>query len=194
MWGHLTEKVDVFGFGVVALEIISGRPNSDLSLEDEQIYLLGWAWKLHEANRELELVDEELSEFDESELKRVMRVALLCTQTSSTQRPSMSRVVAMLSGDLEVSGVINRPEYLTFFEFDDSTTFESATQTSILSSSSPLDSSPMLHTIIRLNADVILMEDVIVRKFSLWGGEKNASSDMPIFSSFVFQWHVPVVL
>ncbi|KAI3508746.1 hypothetical protein L1887_23759 [Cichorium endivia] len=147
MWGHLTEKVDVFGFGVVALEIISGRPNSDLSLEDEQIYLLGWAWKLHEANRELELVDEELSEFDESELKRVMRVALLCTQTSSTQRPSMSRVVAMLSGDLEVSGVINRPEYLTFFEFDDSTTFESATQTSILSSSSPLDSSPMLHTI-----------------------------------------------
>ncbi|KAI3754022.1 hypothetical protein L2E82_26112 [Cichorium intybus] len=147
MWGHLTEKVDVFGFGVVALEIISGRPNSDLSLEDEQIYLLGWAWKLHEANRELELVDEELSEFDESEVRRVITVALLCTQTSSTQRPSMSRVVAMLSGDLEVSGVINRPEYLTFFEFDDSTTFNSATQTSILSSSSPDDSSPMLHTI-----------------------------------------------
>ncbi|KAI3510101.1 hypothetical protein L1887_25631 [Cichorium endivia] len=147
MWGLLTEKADVFGFGVVALEVIGGRPNSDLSLEDEQIYLLGWAWKLHEANRELELVDEELSEVDEIEVRRVMRVALLCTQTSSTQRPSMSRVVAMLSGDLEVSGVINRPEYLTFFEFDDSTTFNSATQTSILSSSSPDDSSPMLHTI-----------------------------------------------
>ena len=42
MRGHLTEKADVFGFGVVALEIISGRPNSDLSLEDDKIYLLEW--------------------------------------------------------------------------------------------------------------------------------------------------------
>ncbi|KAI3754023.1 hypothetical protein L2E82_26113 [Cichorium intybus] len=147
MWGHLTEKADVFSFGVVALEIISGRPNSDLNLEDEKIYLLGWAWKLHEANRELELVDEELSEFDETEVKRVMRVALLCTQSSITQRPSMSRVVAMLSGDIEVSGVITRPEYLTCFEFDDSTTFKSTTPTSMLSSSSRHDSSSMLHTI-----------------------------------------------
>ncbi|CAI9295303.1 unnamed protein product [Lactuca saligna] len=145
MWGHLTEKADVFGFGVVALEIISGRPNSDSSLEDEKIYLLNWAWKLHEDNRELELVDEELSEFDETEVKRMTRVGLLCTQTSSTQRPSMSRVVAMLSGDIEVSGVITRPEYLTFFEFDDSTTFKSASTTSIIS---PHDSSlPMLHHI-----------------------------------------------
>ncbi|CAH1450900.1 unnamed protein product [Lactuca virosa] len=145
MWGHLTEKADVFGFGVVALEIISGRPNSDSSLEDEKIYLLNWAWKLHEDNRELELVDEELSEFDETEVKRMTRVCLLCTQTSSTQRPSMSRVVAMLSGDIEVTGVITRPEYLTFFEFDDSTTFKSASTTSIIS---PHDSSlPMLHHI-----------------------------------------------
>ncbi|GJU97927.1 probable LRR receptor-like serine/threonine-protein kinase [Tanacetum coccineum] len=61
MRGHLTEKADVFGFGVVALEIISGRPNCDSSLDDEKIYLLEWAWDLHEANNELELVDEVLS-------------------------------------------------------------------------------------------------------------------------------------
>ncbi|KAL4554480.1 hypothetical protein LXL04_039311 [Taraxacum kok-saghyz] len=42
MRGHLTEKADVFGFGVVALEIISGRSNSDSSFEDEKIYLLEW--------------------------------------------------------------------------------------------------------------------------------------------------------
>ncbi|KAG6767146.1 hypothetical protein POTOM_028325 [Populus tomentosa] len=42
MRGHLTEKADVFAFGVVALEIISGRPNSDTSLETEKIYLLEW--------------------------------------------------------------------------------------------------------------------------------------------------------
>lgn len=42
MRGHLTEKVDVFSFGVVLLEIVSGRPNSDSSLEGEKVYLLEW--------------------------------------------------------------------------------------------------------------------------------------------------------
>ena len=42
MRGHLTEKADVFSFGVVALEIVSGRPNSDTSLAEEKAYLLEW--------------------------------------------------------------------------------------------------------------------------------------------------------
>lgn len=42
MRGHLTEKADVFSFGVLALEIVSGRPNSDTSLEGEKMYLLEW--------------------------------------------------------------------------------------------------------------------------------------------------------
>ena len=42
MRGHLTEKADVFAFGVVALEIVSGRPNADSSLVEEEIYLLEW--------------------------------------------------------------------------------------------------------------------------------------------------------
>ena len=45
MRGHLTEKADVFAFGVVALEIVSGRPNYDDSLEAEKKYLLEWVWK-----------------------------------------------------------------------------------------------------------------------------------------------------
>lgn len=44
MRGHLTEKVDVFSFGVVLLEIVSGRPNSDSSLEGDKMYLLEWVW------------------------------------------------------------------------------------------------------------------------------------------------------
>ncbi|KAI3810095.1 hypothetical protein L1987_19703 [Smallanthus sonchifolius] len=160
MRGHLTEKADVFGFGVVALEIISGRSNSDSSLEDEKIYLLEWAWNLHEANSEVELVDEELSEFDQNEVKRVTRIALLCTQTSPMQRPPMSRVVAMLSGDIEAGGLITRPEYLTGFNFKDATTFKSeipssgtnympSTSQSTVSPSTPDDASrPILHSII----------------------------------------------
>ncbi|KAH7557814.1 hypothetical protein JRO89_XS11G0224500 [Xanthoceras sorbifolium] len=121
MRGHLTEKADVFAFGVVALEIVSGRPNSDSSLDEEQVYLLEWAWNLHENNREVELVDSKLPNFNEEEVKRMIRVGLLCTQTLPSLRPPMSRVVAMLCGDLEVSQVTIKPGYLTDWKYDDTT-------------------------------------------------------------------------
>ncbi|XP_062118262.1 probable LRR receptor-like serine/threonine-protein kinase At1g56140 [Humulus lupulus] len=151
MRGHLTEKADVFAFGVVALETISGRPNSAPNLEEEQIYLLGWAWNLQEQNNEADLVDSELSEFDEDEVRRLIRVALLCTQTSPTSRPSMSRVVAMLSGDIEVSTEISRPGYLADWSLDilssilsdvatigtDSTYYDSPASTSMVGDALP---------------------------------------------------------
>lgn len=42
MRGHLTEKADIFGFGVVALEVVCGRRNANESLEPEKVYLLEW--------------------------------------------------------------------------------------------------------------------------------------------------------
>ncbi|XP_020535941.1 probable LRR receptor-like serine/threonine-protein kinase At1g56130 isoform X2 [Jatropha curcas] len=123
MHGHLTEKADIFAFGVVALEVVSGRPNSDPSLGQEMIYLLDWAWHLYENNCTMELVDYRLSEFSEEEVKRLIGVALLCTQTSPNLRPSMSRVVAMLSGDIEVSSVTSRPKYMLHWKFDDISSF-----------------------------------------------------------------------
>nr|XP_018450332.1 PREDICTED: probable LRR receptor-like serine/threonine-protein kinase At1g56140 isoform X2 [Raphanus sativus] len=121
MRGHLTEKTDVYAFGVVALELVSGRPNSDENVEDEKRYLLEWAWDLHEKSREVELIDRELTEFNMEEVKRMIGIALLCTQTSHALRPPMSRVVAMLSGDVEVSDVTSKPGYLTDWRFDDTT-------------------------------------------------------------------------
>ncbi|KAK9223456.1 hypothetical protein WN944_011899 [Citrus x changshan-huyou] len=121
MRGHLTEKADVFSFGVVALEIISGRANSDNSLDMEKIYLLEWAWNLHENNQSLGLVDLTLTEFNDKEALRVIGAALLCTQASPMMRPPMSRVVAMLTGDIEVGTVISKPSYLTDWDFKDIT-------------------------------------------------------------------------
>ncbi|XP_044495500.1 probable LRR receptor-like serine/threonine-protein kinase At1g56130 isoform X2 [Mangifera indica] len=121
MRGHLTEKADVFSFGVVALEIISGRANSDNSLDTEKIYLLEWAWNLHENNRSLGLVDPTLTEFSEDEALRIIGVGLLCTQASPMLRPPMSRVVAMLAGDIEVGTVTSKPSYLTDWDFKDIT-------------------------------------------------------------------------
>lgn len=87
---------------------------------------------MHENNRELELVDSKLSQYSEEEVRRLIGVALLCTQTLPSLRPSMSRVVAMLCGDIEVSTVTSKPGYLTDWKFDDATIFvnENATKTS----------------------------------------------------------------
>nr|XP_028954646.1 probable LRR receptor-like serine/threonine-protein kinase At1g56140 isoform X2 [Malus domestica] len=122
LFGHLTEKADVFGFGVVVLEILSGRPNSYNNLDLEKISLLEWVWALHENDQTLGLVDPRLTKFDETEATRLIRVALMCTQGSPMARPSMSRVVAMLSGDIDVGTVMSKPSYLTDYDFKDVTT------------------------------------------------------------------------
>ncbi|KAG6500487.1 hypothetical protein ZIOFF_040332 [Zingiber officinale] len=116
--GHLTEKADVFAFGVLALEVVSGRPNSD-RLDHETVYLLEWVWNLLENNQKIEVVDRSLTSFDEEEINRVIGVALLCTQASPVHRPPMSRVVAMLVGDLEIMDVTERPSYLLLWQCRD---------------------------------------------------------------------------
>ncbi|KAM4112469.1 hypothetical protein ACJW30_05G142300 [Castanea mollissima] len=112
MRGHLIEKDDVFDFGVVALEILSGRLNLNNSLDTEKIYLLEWI---------LRLVDLTLSKFDENEAARAIAVSLLCTQASPNMRPPMSRVVVMLAGDIEVGIATLKPSYLTDWDFKDIT-------------------------------------------------------------------------
>ncbi|KAL0407104.1 UNVERIFIED_CONTAM: putative LRR receptor-like serine/threonine-protein kinase [Sesamum latifolium] len=130
MRGRLTEKADIFSFGVVALEIVSGRPNFDPSLQHDMRYLLGWAWNLHKNDREIELVDPTLPKYDANTVKKIIDVALLCTQASPALRPSMSRVVAMLTGDVQVPSITSRPGYLTDWKFTDATTFATDAESS----------------------------------------------------------------
>lgn len=66
-------------------------------------------------------MDSRLLDFDEAEATRVIGVALLCTQASPMLRPPMSRVVAMLAGDIEVGTVKSKPSYLTEYNFKDIT-------------------------------------------------------------------------
>ncbi|XP_040382722.1 probable LRR receptor-like serine/threonine-protein kinase At1g56130 isoform X2 [Oryza brachyantha] len=113
MRGHLTEKADVFAFGVVALETVAGRSNTDHSLVEDKTYLFEWAWGLYERDQALEIADPMLEEIDEEEVLRVIRISLLCTQGSPHQRPGMSRVVAMLNRDIPVTDVVTKPSYIT---------------------------------------------------------------------------------
>ncbi|CAL4917215.1 unnamed protein product [Urochloa decumbens] len=96
--GQLSEKVDTYSFGVVVLEILSGRKSNDTRLDPETQYLLEWAWKLYESENLLALVDESLDreEYKPDEVKRIMEIALLCTQSAVAARPTMSEVVVLL--------------------------------------------------------------------------------------------------
>ncbi|CAK9866644.1 unnamed protein product [Sphagnum jensenii] len=104
--GQLTDKVDVFSFGVVALEVISGRKNIDYTLPPNDIYLLDNAWRwFYKSNMIENLMDKELQVHNELELAnitQVVNIALLCLQIEAEKRPSMSRVVGMLKGEMEI--------------------------------------------------------------------------------------------
>nr|CAD1834069.1 unnamed protein product [Ananas comosus var. bracteatus] len=98
MRGYLTDKADVYSFGVVALEIVSGKSNTNYRPE-EFVYLLDWACVLQERGTLLELVDPNLgSEYSKEEALLMLNVALLCANASPTLRPSMSKVVSLLDG------------------------------------------------------------------------------------------------
>ncbi|KQJ97162.1 cysteine-rich receptor-like protein kinase 2 [Brachypodium distachyon] len=96
--GQLSEKVDTYSFGVVILEIISGRKSNDTKLEPETQYLLESAWKLYENENLISLVDGSLDpeEYKPEEIKRIIEIALLCTQSAVASRPTMSEVVVLL--------------------------------------------------------------------------------------------------
>ncbi|KAI3898095.1 hypothetical protein MKX03_021694 [Papaver bracteatum] len=86
--GQLSEKVDTYSYGVVLLEIISGRKSNDIKLELITQYLLEWAWRCYEDDTLMDLVDKDLD--------KVLEIALICTQSSVSLRPTMSEVVVML--------------------------------------------------------------------------------------------------
>ncbi|XP_023760090.1 cysteine-rich receptor-like protein kinase 2 [Lactuca sativa] len=100
--GHLSEKVDTYSFGVVALEIISGRRCNDMnSHRSDMYYLLEDAWRSYENNMHLKVVDEnlDLNESEQEHVKKIMEIALTCTQSPVGIRPTMSEVVLMLSNE-----------------------------------------------------------------------------------------------
>ncbi|XP_039170385.1 probable LRR receptor-like serine/threonine-protein kinase At1g53440 [Eucalyptus grandis] len=107
MRGYLTDKADVYSFGVVALEIVSGKSNTNYRPKDEFVYLLDWAYVLQEQGNVLELVDPRLgSDYFEEEAMRMLNLALLCTNPSPTLRPPMSSVVSMLEGKSAIQAPI----------------------------------------------------------------------------------------
>ncbi|XP_047320047.1 cysteine-rich receptor-like protein kinase 2 [Impatiens glandulifera] len=122
--GQLTEKADVYSFGVLLLEIVTGKQNNKGNAADYTDSLVTMVWKHFQGGCVEEVIEANLmlkkqkNEAVKSEVLRVVHVGLLCAQEIPTLRPSMSKALQML---------VNKDEVLpppTTPPFTDETTME----------------------------------------------------------------------
>ncbi|XP_070678945.1 G-type lectin S-receptor-like serine/threonine-protein kinase RKS1 isoform X5 [Malus domestica] len=99
VFGRFSTKSDIFSFGVILLEIVSGKKNNGFYQADHFVNLIGHVWQLWSEDRALEIVDSSLESYAPDEAMRCIQVGLLCVEEESKNRPSMSAVVFMLSGE-----------------------------------------------------------------------------------------------
>nr|XP_024922428.2 cold-responsive protein kinase 1-like isoform X1 [Ziziphus jujuba var. spinosa]XP_048321155.1 cold-responsive protein kinase 1-like isoform X1 [Ziziphus jujuba var. spinosa] len=105
--GQVTRKSDIYSFGVLLLEIVSGRSNTNRRLPAKEQYLLERAWNKHERGELEELVDASLDgDVNMEEACRFLKIGLLCTQDMPKLRPTMSTVVKMLTGEIDISDMV----------------------------------------------------------------------------------------
>ncbi|PRQ28664.1 putative protein kinase RLK-Pelle-DLSV family [Rosa chinensis] len=100
MGGIFSKKSVVFSFGVLVMEIISGKKNTIFCLYDQRLGILAYAWNLGNDGRAVELVDEVLGDiYSSSEVLTCVHIGLLCVQDNAADRPTMVDVALMLSSE-----------------------------------------------------------------------------------------------
>ncbi|KAM0858326.1 hypothetical protein ACQ4PT_047896 [Festuca glaucescens] len=131
--GQMSIKLDVYSFGILVLEIVSGRRSTDLlesmENEEESSTLLSYVWANWSRGTPLEIMDPMLDgrQVPESEVLTCIHVALLCVQANAADRPTMMGVLLMLHGKASGFPAPSKPAF-TF------------SQSGLMSSSEGLDS------------------------------------------------------
>ncbi|KAJ1295820.1 hypothetical protein BS78_01G252200 [Paspalum vaginatum] len=113
--GIFSIKSDVFSFGVLVLEILSGKRNSGSHQCGDFVNFIGYAWQLWEERRWIDLIDASLlpNSGHSEEMMRCINIALLCVQENAADRPTMADVVAMLSA--ETTTILAEPKQPAYF-------------------------------------------------------------------------------
>lgn len=99
MWGKVSESCDVFSFGILLLELVSGRKPIEKLPDGLKRTITEWAGPFITQGRFKDLVDPSLrGNYDENQVKHVIHVAALCVQNEPHKRPNMKQVVHFLKG------------------------------------------------------------------------------------------------
>ncbi|CAL5070825.1 unnamed protein product [Urochloa decumbens] len=143
--GQLTKKADIYSFGVLVLEIVSGTSSSRSILTDDKI-LLEKTWELYEAKKLKELIDHAMGEYPEEEVIRYIKVALFCIQAAAARRPSMPQVVTMLSKPIRINErELTAPGYIQEYKSNES---KASTSSHSRSKNTASEDSNMFSTVI----------------------------------------------
>ncbi|KAL5059517.1 hypothetical protein RYX36_031121 [Vicia faba] len=111
LYGQLTERSDVFSFGVLLLELLSGRKALETNQDGQPSAFSDLAWSLVRNNRAMDVVEDGMPEPGTPEiLEKYVLVAVLCSHPQLYARPTMDQVVKMLETDDEpMPSVVERP-------------------------------------------------------------------------------------
>ncbi|MBA0598254.1 hypothetical protein Gorai_008026, partial [Gossypium raimondii] len=113
MHGQFSMKSDVFSFGVLVLEIISGKKNSWFYESEGGEGLLSYCWKQRRDGSPLEMMDPKLrTHYCRNEVVKCIHVGLLCVQEDPAKRPSITKVVLMLDSNSVSLPQPQKPAYL----------------------------------------------------------------------------------
>ncbi|XP_060674145.1 probable LRR receptor-like serine/threonine-protein kinase At1g53430 [Ziziphus jujuba] len=106
MYGTISYKYDVYGYGVVILEILCGRRNAEQKLnKDELEYLVDEVVVANSQGRLREMVDKNFLGYDEKEAITILKLAVRCINISTSFKPTMSEVVSVLTGEKTIDDI-----------------------------------------------------------------------------------------
>ncbi|KAH7859235.1 hypothetical protein Vadar_033446 [Vaccinium darrowii] len=111
-YGQYSVKTDVFSFGVLILEIVSGKKYSGYGDPKHEEHLISYAWKKWRQGKASTLVDVTLADSSKSEKMRCIHIGLLCVQENVAKRPTMSAVVLMFNSFSMSLPLPSKPAFL----------------------------------------------------------------------------------
>ncbi|PON32281.1 Tyrosine-protein kinase [Parasponia andersonii] len=116
-YGHFSVKTDVYSFGVLIMEIITGKKNTRLLDSESSEDLLSNAWKHWRGGTALELLDPRLRDsYTANEVIRCIHIGLLCVQEDAADRPTMASIVLMLSSYSIALPIPKKPAFFPYSE------------------------------------------------------------------------------
>ncbi|KAM5586045.1 cysteine-rich receptor-like protein kinase 26 [Rosa sericea] len=119
--GRFSVKSDVFSFGVLVLEMVSGKKIGSFRNGENDEDLLSYAWRNWKSDTIPNIIDPMLTIGSRNEMIRCIHIGLLCVQENVNDRPIMASVVSMLNSDSLTLSVPSKPAYYSHYNTDSDT-------------------------------------------------------------------------